>query len=114
MLQNIRLPLAVICASLIAGTASGQSMKEMGQMVDSMMVSQGVAGIIHAQDQCGFTIDTDALNRYLESRDMLTPEAMARIDMDIQLAGYGDDAKLSPTQCSMKKASAKSMGVLAP
>ena len=80
--------------------------------MEQMVVVQGVAGLLYAQKECGFTINTNALNTYLDDQGLLTPEGMAQIDSDLMLMKDLLKQEVTPEQCAMRRATAEKMGVL--
>ena len=71
----------------------------------------GVASVLHGQKMCGFEVSPDALNRYLDERGLLTPDALAKIDAELDWARRAR-RELTQTECGIRQAVAKKMGVL--
>ena len=109
----IRIVVAVAIALVPVG-ASSQTMQDALDAMDRSTLVQGIAGIIRAEQDCEFTLQRDALNEYLQSQGLLDPAGLAEIDNQIFTARQLTEPQLSSTQCAMREATAKELGILAP
>lgn len=90
----------------VAGTlATSAPAKELD--VNDMLAVQGIGSVLAAAKQCGFEIDEAALNKYMESRGILTPEALAIINVQVS---YGQEEEFTPAQCAIHRGFAASIG----
>ncbi|PZR81667.1 MAG: hypothetical protein DI537_37880 [Stutzerimonas stutzeri] len=73
---------------------------------------EGAADLLFAEKKCGFRIDMDHLNRWLETRGVMSPDALDYINSTYERA-IRVNRELTENQCALAKASAKSIGALA-
>ncbi|MCD1645246.1 hypothetical protein [Aurantimonas coralicida] len=104
--------LATVASVLLPAAASAQTMQDALAAMERSNLVQGIAGIIRAEEDCGFALRREALNDYLREQGMLDPKGLAEIDNQVYLARELSDPELSPTQCAMRKAAAEQLGLL--
>lgn len=92
----------LVLAGLISSTAFGDEWTS-----EEMLAIQGIGSVIAAAHQCGFEIDETALNKYMENRGLLSPEALAVINLQVSISR---DEDFTPAQCSIHRGLAESIG----
>ena len=104
-----------VCATLLVFWAplalSAHEATDMEHAIDNMLAIDGIAQIVEAQERCGFHVNSDALNRYLDERQLLSPDALSMIGMKVRLIRERDGMS-ADTECEMQRATATKMGVL--
>ncbi|KZS54108.1 hypothetical protein [Rhizobium anhuiense] len=75
-----------------------------------MNAALGLAAVVGYADACGYRLDQGALERYFASVGLATPEGFSYIKVNIERAAA---EKPSASECTLSKATARSIGVLA-
>ncbi|MGO4133245.1 hypothetical protein ACEQ6A_01640 [Rhizobium brockwellii] len=75
-----------------------------------MNAALGLAGVVGYADACGYRLDQGALERYFASIGLATPEGFSYIKVNIERAAA---EKPSLSECTLSKATAQSVGLLA-
>lgn len=79
--------------------------------IHQMNAALGLASVVGYADACGYRLDQVALERYFASVGLATPEGFSYLKVNIERATA---EKPSPSECTLSKATAKSIGLLAP
>ncbi|MCM2396180.1 hypothetical protein NBH19_08825 [Rhizobium sp. S95] len=95
---------AALGLSATTACAAGWSLEQLGAM-------DGAAELLHAEETCGMRLDAKALNLWLESKNVLSPDALSRINFNLDTLKRSNKT-LTENQCALAKASAKSIGAL--
>ena len=105
----------IACATLfvfwVPLALSAHETTDMEHVVENMLAIDGIAQIVEAQERCGFRVSSDALNRYLDERQLLSPDALSMIGMKVRLIRRREGMS-AETECEMQRATATKMGVL--
>ncbi|TBE20532.1 hypothetical protein [Rhizobium ruizarguesonis] len=78
--------------------------------IHQMNAALGLAGVVGYADVCGYRLDQGALERYFASVGLATPEGFSYTKVNIERSSA---EKPSPSECTLSKATAKSIGLLA-
>jgi hypothetical protein len=95
-----------ICLSAFASTAFCQEPSEA-----QLLAGSGIGKLIARAGHCGYELDDDALQQYYEKQGLATPQVLAWVSVEASIES-ANLAGLAPGECSVSKATARSMGVL--
>ena len=79
--------------------------------IATMTKGNGLAEIIYKADHCGYTIDQNKLDAYFAANKLDSPEALAWISSAID--GAALEGAPTSSSCTMAKATARKIGILA-
>lgn len=92
-------------AAAISATSTAAEMP-----LDKMELAIGLAKIIHNADRCGFSINQDALEKYMAAQKLDDPEHLAFI-ASVQSTEELDEDRPTASMCTMSRATAKRAGL---
>lgn len=99
----------IILAAAIAAAAPTAALAEIS--IDQMGKANGIAEILKREKPCGYKVDPAKLEKYYVAEGLATPEVLSYISAAVRLADY--DPKPTPADCSITKATAQAIDILA-
>ncbi len=97
----------ILAVAVVAPLDSAQAQID----ITTMSKGSGLAEIIFKAEHCGYAVDQAKLDKYFAANGLDTPESLTWISNAIKAAEY--EGKPTASDCTMARATARKIGVIA-